>query len=286
MPHRNNGHRPAGQPLLRAEGVSFSRDGRAILRDVAFSVAPGELVGVIGPNGAGKSTLLKVISGLWPGAKGQIHLNGRPLGRTSAREVARTIAQVPQITALEFPFTVRQIVMMGRNPHLSRFQLETEQDRRLAEDAMRRTQTLDLAARLIGTLSGGERQRVLIARALTQEPQLLLLDEPTANLDIQHQIGILELLRALIHADGLGAVAAVHDLELAARFCDRLVLLHDGAVLAEGSAERVLAPEPLQTAYGVETRTYTDPITGCLRLVVLGSGARQPEDLRAAAHQR
>jgi iron complex transport system ATP-binding protein len=286
MPHSHNGHRTTGQPLLQAQGVSFSRDGRAILREVAFSLTPGELVGVIGPNGAGKSTLLKVISGVWPGAQGQIHLSGRLLGRYSAREVARIIAQVPQITALEFPFTVRQIVMMGRNPHLSRFQLETERDRRLVADAMRRTQTLDLADRLIGTLSGGERQRVLIARALTQEPQLLLLDEPTANLDIQHQIGILELLRDLIHEDGLGAVAAVHDLELAARFCDRLVLLHGGAVLAEGSAQDVLAPDLLRVAYGVEARTYPDPITGHLRLVVLGNGARQPDGVRAAAHQR
>jgi iron complex transport system ATP-binding protein len=272
--------------LLQSQGVSFSRDGREILREVAFSLTPGELVGVIGPNGAGKSTLLKVISGVWHGAQGQIHLSGRLLDRYSAREVARIIAQVPQITALEFPFTVWQIVMMGRNPHLNRFQLETERDRHLVADAMRRTQTLDLADRLIGTLSGGERQRVLIARALTQEPQLLLLDEPTANLDIQHQIGILELLHDLIHEDGLGAVAAVHDLELAARFCDRLVLLHGGAVLAEGSAEDVLAPDLLRVAYGVETRTYPDPITGHLRLVVLGNGARQPDSVRAAAHQR
>jgi iron complex transport system ATP-binding protein len=227
------------ESLLIAEGVTYRQDGQTILRDTHLSVQPGELVGLIGPNGAGKTTLLKVISGLWSGAQGQIMLLDRPLARYSARDVAQIVAQVPQITALDFPFTVKQIVLMGRNPHLGRFELETERDRRIAQQAMQRTQTLELADRLIGTLSGGERQRVLIARALTQEPRLLLLDEPTANLDVQHQMGILELVQGLIREDKLGAVAAVHDLELAARFCDRLVLLHQGAVLAEGAPESV-----------------------------------------------
>jgi len=258
-------------PLLRAEGISYRREGRDILRDVTLSVAPGELVGLIGPNGAGKSTLIRVISGLWSGAEGAITLLGKPLSHYSSRQIAQVIAQVPQITALDFPFTVRQIVMMGRNPHLGRFELETERDRRAANEAMRRTQTLDLADRLIGALSGGERQRVLIARALTQQPRLLLLDEPTANLDPQHQIGIMNLIRSLIQDDGLGAVAAVHDLELAARFCDRLVLLYQGTVYAEGTPDEVLTPDHLRAAYGVDARPYPDPITGHLRLAVLDS---------------
>jgi iron complex transport system ATP-binding protein len=263
------------EPLLTAKGVSYRQDRHLILSDVRLSVQPGELVGLIGPNGAGKTTLLKVIGGLWSGAKGQITLLDRPLARYSARDVARIIAQVPQITALDFPFSVRQVVLMGRNPHLSRFELETERDRRIAEQAMKRTKTLDLAERLIGTLSGGERQRVLIARALTQEARLLLLDEPTANLDIQHQIGILELVQGLIREDGLGAVAAVHDLELAARFCDRLVLMDQGAVLAEGTPEDVLSPDILRKAYAVNTRAYPDPVTGHLRIAVIGDAGRR-----------
>lgn len=258
------------EPLLTAQSVSYRQDGHMILSDVHLSVKPGELVGLIGPNGAGKTTLLKVIGGLWSGAKGEITLLDRPLARYSARDVARIIAQVPQITALDFPFSVRQVVLMGRNPHLSRFEIETERDRRIAEQAMKRTKTLDLAERLIGTLSGGERQRVLIARALTQEARLLLLDEPTANLDIQHQIGILELVQGLIREDGLGAVAAVHDLELAARFCGRLVLMDHGAVLAEGMPEDVLSPDILRRAYAVDTRAYPDPVTGHLRIAVIG----------------
>jgi iron complex transport system ATP-binding protein len=262
------------EPLLTAQGVSYRRDGHMILSEAHLSVQPGELVGLIGPNGAGKTTLLKVIGGLWSGAKGEITLLDRPLARYSARDVARIIAQVPQITALDFPFSVRQVVLMGRNPHLGRFELETERDRRIAEQAMRRTKTLDLAERLIGTLSGGERQRVLIARALTQEARVLLLDEPTANLDIQHQIGILELVQGLIREDGLGAVAAVHDLELAARFCDRLVLMDRGAVLAEGTPEDVLSPDILRRAYAVDTRAYPDPVTGHLRIAVIGDAGQ------------
>ena len=261
--------RQGGVLLLRAEGVDYRRDGHDILRDVTFSVASGEVVGLIGPNGAGKSTLLKVISGLWSGARGRVTLLDKPLARYSARQAAQVVAQVPQITALDFPFTVRQVVLMGRNPHLSRFQLETEHDRCVADQAMRRTQTFELADRLIGTLSGGERQRVVIARALTQEPRLLLLDEPTANLDIQHQIGILSMVRDLIQEDGLGAVAAVHDLEIAARFCDRLVLLYRGMVHATGLPGEVLTPQRILTAYGVDARPYSDPITGHLRLAVL-----------------
>jgi iron complex transport system ATP-binding protein len=256
-------------PLLTAQTISYRRDRRDILHDVSFNVSPGELVGLIGPNGAGKSTLLKVISGLWSGAKGDILLDGKPLARYSPRHIAQVIAHVPQITALDFPFAVKEIVLMGRNPHLSRFQLETEHDRQIVNHTMRRTHTHHLADRLIGTLSGGERQRVLIARALAQEPRLLLLDEPTANLDIQHQIGILSLVRDLIQGDSLGAVAAVHDLELAARFCDRLVLLHNGAVLANGSPEQVLNPDVIRVAYGIDVHPYWDPITGYMRLAVL-----------------
>jgi iron complex transport system ATP-binding protein len=266
-------------PLLTVHHVSYRRDGRDILHDVSFEVSPGELVGLIGPNGAGKSTLLKVTSGLWAGGTGDILLGDKPLARSSPRHVAQVIAHVPQITALDFPFAVKEIVLMGRNPHLSRFQLETEHDRQIVNHTMRRTQTHHLAQRLIGTLSGGERQRVLIARALAQEPRLLLLDEPTANLDLQHQIGILDLVRELIQEDGLGAVAAVHDLELAARFCDRLVLLHEGTVLAAGSPEVVLNPDAIRAAYGVEVRPYADPVTGFLRLAVL-------ETTKVHAYQR
>jgi iron complex transport system ATP-binding protein len=256
-------------PILLADQISYSHDGKSILRDITFQLTAGELVGLIGPNGAGKSTLIKIISRLWSGAKGHITLLDKPLNRYSTRQLAQIIAQVPQITALDFPFSVQQIVMMGRNPYLSRFELETQHDRQIAQRAMQRTFTLALADRLIGTLSGGERQRVLIARALTQEPRLLLLDEPTANLDIQHQIGVLDLVRDLVQHDGLAVVAAVHDLELAARFCDRLVLLHKGMILADGTPDTVLTADNIRRAYGIESQAYQDPATGYIRLAIL-----------------
>src|SRR5690606_39720284 len=159
----------ASDLLLRAEGVDYQLDGARILRGARLSVRAGELVGLIGPNGAGKSSLLRVVSGLWTATGGTVSLLGRPLSAYSPRQVAQVVAQVPQVTALDFPFTVRQIVLMGRSPHLSRFALESAHDRAIADDAMRRTGTLPLADRLIGTLSGGERQRVLIARALAQQ---------------------------------------------------------------------------------------------------------------------
>lgn len=257
--------------LLRVENVNFALDTTPILREVSFTVAPGEFVGLIGPNGAGKSTLIKVLNGLWTGAQGTITLLDKPLKRYSTRQLARVVAQVPQITALDFPFTVQQIVMMGRNPYLSRFELETADDRAIVKQAMQRTQTLDLADRFIGTLSGGERQRVLIARALTQEPRLLLLDEPTANLDIQHQIGVLDLVRSLIQNDDLAVVTAVHDLELAARFCDRVVLLHQGVVIADGPPAVVLTTDNIRRTYGVESKPYADPFTGQLRIAILSA---------------
>ncbi|MCC6799116.1 MAG: ABC transporter ATP-binding protein [Anaerolineae bacterium] len=259
-----------GRALLRAEDVRCRLDDADILRGASLSVRAGELVGLIGPNGAGKSSLLRVVSGLWPISGGTVTLLDRPLRDYAPRRVAQVVAQVPQITALDFPFTVRQVVLMGRSPHLSRFALESAQDRALADEALRRTGTLDLAERLIGTLSGGERQRVLIARALTQQPRLLLLDEPTANLDLLHELSILALVRGLVGEGDLGAVAALHDLELAARACDRLVLLHEGAVLADGSPAEVLTPALLRAAYGVETRPFTDPVTGHLRIAVRG----------------
>lgn len=259
-----------GRALLRAEDVRCRLDGADILRGASLSVRAGELVGLIGPNGAGKSSLLRVVSGLWPISGGTVTLLDRPLRDYPPRRVAQVVAQVPQITALDFPFTVRQVVLMGRSPHLSRFALESAQDRALADEALRRTGTLDLAERLIGTLSGGERQRVLIARALTQQPRLLLLDEPTANLDLLHELSILALVRGLVDEGDLGAVAALHDLELAARACGRLVLLHEGAVLADGSPAEVLTPALLRAAYGVEARPFADPITGHLRIAVRG----------------
>src|SRR5688572_4417044 len=174
-------------PLIETRRLSFTIDGAELLRDISLTLNPGEMVGLIGPNGAGKSTLLRVLGGLWSGASGEVLLAGHALKTHSAQQIARLVGHVPQSTAMDFAFTVREVVLMGRSPHLRRFQLEGVEDRRVAEDAMRAMHIADLADRFVNTLSGGERQRVFVARALAQQPRVLLLDEPTANLDVRHQ---------------------------------------------------------------------------------------------------
>jgi iron complex transport system ATP-binding protein len=264
-----NGSKPQNPTLIEARHMSFALDGLSILSDVSLSLHPGEMVGVIGPNGAGKSTLLRVLGGLWAGASGEMQLAGRPLRSYSTREVARIIAHVPQSTALDFAFTVREIVLMGRSPHLGRFDLEGPEDRRMAEEAMRVMAVSVLADRFINTLSGGERQRVFIARALAQQPRVLLLDEPTSNLDVRHQVEVLSLVARLAHEQALGVIAAVHNLDLAAHFCDRLVILHGGTVLADGKPESILTPYNLTRAFGVQAQTFRDPYTDALRVSLL-----------------
>ncbi len=261
-----------GDSLLQAENVSFRLGERYLLREVSLALRQGEIVGVIGPNGAGKSTLLKVISGLWKGATGQIVLRGQPLSRYTPRQTARLIGQVGQSAAIDAPFSVRDVVLMGRNPHLGRFEIERPRDRQVADDAMRITHTLALAGRAINMLSGGERQRVLLARALAQEPSILLLDEPTSNLDIRHQIEILSTVRQLTRRQDLGVMIAIHDLSLAARFCDRLILMDNGRIVAEGTPEEVLIQPHLAAAFGVLARPYRDPYTQDLKLSIVSAG--------------
>jgi cobalamin transport system ATP-binding protein len=260
---------PGDNSLLHAASISFKLGDRYLLRDVSLSLTGGEVIGVIGPNGAGKSTLLKLISGLWKGATGQITLCGQPLSSYKPRHIARLIGQVGQAVTIDAPFTVRDVVLMGRNPYLGRFEIEKPQDRHIADDAMRVTHTLALAERAISTLSGGERQRALLARALAQEPSILLLDEPTSNLDIRHQLDILATVQRLARQRHLGVLITIHDLSLAARFCDRLILLYDGKILAEGNPEEVLTPQHIASAFGVQAQLYHDPYTHALKLSVI-----------------
>jgi iron complex transport system ATP-binding protein len=283
MTERSNGsgaQQPA--PLIEARQIAVSLDGTPILRDISFALRAGEIVGLIGPNGAGKTTLLKALGGLIPHGAGSLKLEGRPLDSLSPREVARRVAYVPQGTVTDFAFTVREIVLMGRSPHLGRFQIEQASDRRIAAEAMRRMRIEHLAERFINTLSGGERQRAFIARALAQQPRVLLLDEPTANLDVKHQLDVLELAVELAQHEGLGIVAAIHDLNLAAHYCDRLVLLHEGRRIADDTPEAVLTPANLHDIFGVSAQVYRDPYTDVLRLSLSRNGTgRVPSDVRA-----
>ena len=253
---------------VEASDLTYEVEGARLIDRVALAADRGEFVGLIGPNGAGKSTLLRTVSGLVRRQEGSVSLEGRDVDEMSPKEVARTLALVPQLAPYTYGFTALEVVVMGRYPHMGRFQVEGASERQAALDAMRLTRVDDFADREVTTLSGGERQRVFVARALAQQPRLLLLDEPTTNLDIQYQLQVMELVRGLTR-EGLTAVAALHDLSLAARYCDRLVMLNGGRVLAEGLPWEVLTPENIDSAFNVRSLVYTDPVTDSLAVRVL-----------------
>ncbi len=231
---------------------------RPVLRHVALSVRRGELVGLLGRNGAGKTTLLRVVSGTLPAARGSVRLLDRPLEEYGRRELARAVAVVPQQTSFPFAFRVAEVVLMGRSPHLGWLGFEGPEDLARARSALARLGIEALAGRSILELSGGERQLVVVARALAQDPRLLLLDEPTAFLDLRHRLEVLQVVRSLVDA-GRAALVVSHDLGLAARFCDRLVLLADGEVLAAGAPAEVLTPERLRRAFGIDAAVVPGP---------------------------
>ncbi len=266
-------------PAVDAQAVSFSVEAKTLLDGVDVRAERGQFLGLIGPNGAGKSTLLRALSGVLRYQEGAVALEGADLQSMPARDVAAMLALVPQIAPYTQGFTAFELVVMGRYPHLGRFQVEGEADDRIAREAMRRTETEQFAERTLDTLSGGERQRVFLARALAQQPRVLLLDEPTSNLDILHQLKILGLVRTLVD-DGLTVIAAIHDLNLAARYCDRLVLLSEGRVVTEGPPEHVLAPETIESTFGVRSAIHRDPVTGALAISLIGL-AGEPSEAEA-----
>jgi iron complex transport system ATP-binding protein len=244
--------------------VSYRRGTREIpaLRGVSVSVAAGEVVGLIGPNGSGKTTLIRAVTGGVKMSAERVELAGENAAGLSTMERARRVAVVPQNPVLPDAFTALELVLLGRTPHLRFLESEGVRDVEAARRAMEATDTWSLAHRPIGELSGGERQRVVLARALAQETPLLLLDEPTAHLDIGHQAAVLALVRRLCREGGKGALAVVHDLTLAAAYCDRLVLLRDGEVAAEGDAQTTLRRELLERVYGAKVSVFRHPETG------------------------
>ncbi|MCZ7647206.1 MAG: heme ABC transporter ATP-binding protein [Planctomycetota bacterium] len=256
------------EPILEARGLSFAYDAAEVLREVSLALRPGEFVGLIGPNGSGKSTLLRALLGLLPAKRGEARLKGRKLADLSRLEIARTAALLPQETAAGFAFSALEVVAMGRNPHLGRFRPEGAHDREAIQWALKATGTEAFAARPVTELSGGERQRVLIARALAQEAEALLLDEPTASLDVAHQLELLKLARKLA-ADGRAVLAALHDLGLAARFCTRLAILSEGRIAADGPPEAVLTEANLAAHFRIKARVRREAETGALSVLPL-----------------
>jgi len=232
-----------------------------ILKGITAEVGSGEFVGIVGPNGCGKTTLLRTISRSLKPSSGEISLDGINVYSISARDFARKVGVVPQETWVAFEFTVMEVVMMGRTPWLGRFSVESNHDREMAMDALRRTGTEDLADRQANALSGGERQRVMLARALAQEPDVLLLDEPTSHLDINYQFEMMDLVKNLNRRTGVTVVAVLHDLNLAAQYCDRILMVGNGIVQAVGAPEQVITPENIQNVYGASVWVRKHPTT-------------------------
>jgi len=247
--------------MIRVEDLVVTLGGRRVLDGVSMAVDEGEFVGLVGANGAGKTTLLRCLAGVFSPDGGVVTVDGDAVDGLRARESSRRIAVVPQDTTLAFDFSVRDVVDMGRTPHRGRFERASREDRDAVEQAMERTDVARFADDSIQAVSGGERQRVVLARALAQEAPVLVLDEPTASLDVNHQIRTLDLVSDLV-ADGRTAVAAIHDLSLAARYCDRLVLLADGGVVAAGPPARVLERTTVADAFDADAAVVDDPVTG------------------------
>lgn len=244
---------PHTTPLLDVAGVTFGYDRQPLLYDVHIQVQAGERVGLLGPNGSGKTTLLRLVSGILRPQQGKIFLEGRDLHQWSRRRIAQRIAVVPQELHMPFAFTVEHMVSLGRTPFVNFFGSQTRHDDEIVQDAIQATGIAPLAQCVFNHLSGGERQRVMIAMALAQQPQLLLLDEPTSHLDIKYQIETLELVQCLNQERGVTVIAAMHDLNLAARYFPRLILFQRGVVADAGPAE-VLEPKLLSRVYGVNVQ--------------------------------
>jgi len=247
---------------IELQNVWLAYGGNVVVKGITFQLLPGEIAGLIGPNGSGKSTIIKAISRVISTYSGKILLDGEDISRIPRKDLARLLGVVPQMPLLPSAFTAFEIVLMGRNPHLGLLQYEGENELAITWRAMEMTATQPLAERRIGELSGGEIQRLIIARVLTQEPKAILLDEPTANLDIRHQVEIFDLIKSLCRNDNLTVLAALHDLNLAAQYCDKLILINNGQVHAQGTPAEVINSQNIEEVYGAEGCVYPHPING------------------------
>ncbi len=249
------------EPLLKLRKIDFSYDTSWVLKGIDLDIFPGEVFGILGPNGSGKSTLLKLMDGILLPGKGEILLKGYPISDCSRAEIARQVAMVAQESHFRFSFSVLEVVLMGRFVHMKGSQFEGRHDLDVAFSSLKATHSIDLANRSIHELSGGEKQRVLLARALAQEPSLILLDEVTSFLDLRYKKEIFDLISSMAHDTGLGVVLASHDIDLMARFCDRIVMIKDGNVYSVGTPVEVLTDKAVEYVYGCPVIVDRNPAT-------------------------
>ncbi len=264
---------------VRAHSLTCGYGDQPVLKGVSFDLHRGEILGVIGPNGSGKSTLIRALTQILPLESGRIDLYGQDITGMSLRELARSVAVIPQQAEVPFAFSALDVVLMGRTPHLGRFQMESLDDLAIAQDALARTDALQFKDRSLQELSGGERQRVIIARALAQQPTVLLLDEPTSYLDLNHQIEVFDLLEHLCATDHLAVLCVSHDLNLAAEYCDRLMMINQGQVFATGTPNEILTTEYIKEVFQAEVSVINSPQTGAPQVVLISRNSRSKEVL-------
>ena len=258
--------------LVRIENLSGGYWKNDVIHDVSFQIPGGDFLGIIGPNGSGKSTLLKLMSRVLVPLKGKMILEGTDIKRINLKKFSQKVAFVPQETQIYFSFTVHEIVLMGRIPHLGRLQLETKKDFSIVEKALALTDALPLKDKKIDELSAGERQRVIMAKALAQEPILLFLDEPTSHLDIGHQIQLMDLLKKLNREKHLTILMVLHDLNLASEYCNRIILLNRGRIFKEGSPPEVLTYQNIETVYKTVVVVHTNPLSSKPYILLVSGG--------------
>ena len=258
---------------LQIQQVYFSYFDGLVLHDINLSLEAGEMVGLLGPNGSGKTTLLKLASGILKPKQGEIKLGGSNLNQLSRKSIARSVAVVPQQFHMPFAFTTSEVVMLGRIPFIKALTGETAADRQAVAAAVELVGITELTQRRFDELSGGERQKITLAMALAQQPKLLLLDEPTVHLDISHQVDTLELVRSLNVEQGLTVIAAMHDLNLASLYFDRLILLKEGRISAEGTPAQVLTEDIIREVFSASVRVEPHPATGVPHIVVMPKGS-------------
>ena len=238
--------------LMAVENIAFTYETSLVLEDLSVSIKEQDFIGLIGPNGSGKSTLLKIMGGILKTDSGSIQFKKSHVSKINKKLFAQSVSWIPQNHPMIFPFKVSEIVMMGRHPYLSPLSFESEEDFDITRHAMEATMTSQFADRYFNEISGGEKQRVMIASALAQKPEIMLLDEPTSALDLKYQIEILNILKNLNAHHNMTLVMAIHDLNLASRFCNRLLLLNEGKIVRDGTPEQVLEKDILEQVYGID----------------------------------
>ncbi|MBU5437857.1 ABC transporter ATP-binding protein [Tissierella sp. MSJ-40] len=269
---------------LKVNDIEFGYDRELVLKGISFNIEKGKFISIIGPNGSGKSTLLKTLNNLYKPTKGNIFIEGNEISSLKGKDLAKRIALVPQNTNIDYDFTVEDIVLMGRHPYKGRFQKENQNDYSIIDESLKMTNTLHLKDRPITEISGGERQRVIIAKALAQRPTIILLDEPTSHLDINHQIDILNLLKNLNKEKGTTIILVIHDINLAARYSDEIILLNDGVVLGIGKPEEVITTTNVETAYNLNVVIDRNKYTNSLYLTPVEIKKRIPKKQTETVH--